>query len=40
MEDGELVLFKPTIVRDTPQVYFSMQIAADFSWIAKLCNQK
>ena len=32
MEGGEFVLFKPTIVRGTPQIYFSLQIAADFSW--------
>ena len=40
MEGGELVLFKPTIVRGTPQIYFSLQIAADFSWVAKLCGNK
>lgn len=40
MEAGELVLFNIRILRGTPQIYFSLQIAADSSWVAKLCEKK
>lgn len=39
MESGKLVIFKLRILHDTPQVYSSVAIAANFSWQAKLCGK-